>query len=129
MGILTGCSEEPSPSPGAVARSPMTTGARLYESNCIACHQQDAAGIPGVYPSLVESPVVIGDPKALTLWVVKGVRPAALPAGRYATLMPQFGWLKPDEAAALLTYVRSSFGNHAPAVDTETVARALDEPP
>jgi mono/diheme cytochrome c family protein len=105
----------------------MTTGARLYESNCIACHQEDAAGIPGVYPSLVGSPVVVGDPRALALWVVKGVRPAALPAGRYATQMPQFGWLKPDAAAALLTYVRASFGNHAPAVDTVTIAQTLEK--
>jgi mono/diheme cytochrome c family protein len=35
--------------------------ARLDDANCIACHSQDARGIPGVYPSLVGSPVVLGD--------------------------------------------------------------------
>jgi hypothetical protein len=39
--------------------------------------------------------------------------------------MPQFGWLKPVEAAALLTYIRSSFGNAAAAVDAATVTKAL----
>jgi len=34
--------------------------------------------------------------------------------GRYATAMPKFGWLNDADAAALLTYLRSSFGNRAP---------------
>ena len=127
MGTVAGCSGDQDASSVTVAGSPMVTGARLYESNCIACHQQDARGIPGVYPSLVDSPVVLGDPKAMALWVIKGVRPAALPAGRYPTQMPQFGWFSPQDAAGLLTYVRSSFGNHAPAVDAAAVAQALGE--
>lgn len=39
--------------------------------------------------------------------------------------MPLFGWMKPADAAALLTYLRSSFGNHAPTVEAGTVAAAL----
>lgn len=134
--VLAGCSEDQSdPAKVAVSSDPTAAGAaaslgaRLFESNCIACHQADGRGIPGIYPSLVESPVALGDPKVLALWVIKGVRPAALPAGRYPTRMAQFGWLKPADAAALLTYVRASFGNHAPAVDAATVSLALDESP
>ena len=74
------------------------------------------------------SPVVLGDPRALALWIVKGRRPPAMPAGRYPTVMTQFGWLKPGDAAALLTYLRASFGNAAPSVDAATVAHALDSP-
>jgi mono/diheme cytochrome c family protein len=103
----------------------MDTGARLYNANCIACHSQDARGIPGVYPSLVGSPVVLGDPKELALWVIKGQRPPSMAAGRYPTMMMQFGWMKSGDAAALFTYVRSSFGNAAPAVDPATVAQSL----
>jgi mono/diheme cytochrome c family protein len=111
----------PSPSP------PATDGARLYAGNCVGCHQQDGQGIHGVYPSLAGSQVVLGDPGPMAAWIVKGRRPTVTPAGRYPTIMPQFAWLKPDDVAALLTYLRSSFGNHAPAVDVGAVTRALDQ--
>jgi len=101
----------------------------MYSGNCIPCHQQDAQGIPGVYPSLAGSPVVLGDPKELALWVMRGQRPPSMPAGRYPTAMTPFGWMKPADAAALFTYLRSNFGNEAAAVDAATVARALGEQP
>jgi mono/diheme cytochrome c family protein len=100
-------------------------GARIYGGNCVPCHQQTGQGIAGVYPSLQGSPVVLGDPKQLALWVIKGQRPASMPAGRYATVMLQFGWMKPGDAAALFTYLRSNFGNSAPPVDAAVVAEAL----
>jgi mono/diheme cytochrome c family protein len=129
LGFLAGCSADTAtvPQPLSEGHSTTDTGARIYNGNCIACHQQDARGIPGVYPSLVGSPVVLGDPKELTLWVVKGRRPPSLPAGRYPTMMLQFGWMKAEDAAALFTYLRASFGNAAAPVDPATVARALGE--
>jgi mono/diheme cytochrome c family protein len=101
------------------------TGARIYNGNCIPCHQQNGKGIPNVFPSLAGSKVVTGDPKDLALWVMMGVRPAILPAGRYPTAMQQFAWLKDADAAALFTYLRTSFGNAAAPVDAATVAQAL----
>jgi mono/diheme cytochrome c family protein len=121
-GMLTACSAGTSP-PAA------DTGARIYNGNCIACHQPDARGIPGVYPSLVGSPVVLGDPSVLALWVVKGRRPSSMPAGRYPTTMLQFGWMNAQDAAALLTYLRSIHGNDAPPVDASVVAQALEAAP
>ena len=127
LGVLAACSA-PSPVIPPTGQAAADAGARIYEGNCSACHQPDAHGVPGVYPSLIGSPVVLGDPQALALWIVKGRRPPAMVAGRYPTVMAQFGWLKPGDAAALLTYLRSSFGNAAPSVDAATVARALDSP-
>ncbi len=129
--VLAGCSGGGAAPGGAstagaaaVATDP---GGRLYDGNCIACHQADGHGVPGVYPSLAGSSVADGDVTALARWVIEGERPAALPEGRYATRMPQFGWLQPADAAALFTYVRSHFGNHAPAVAADAVAAALDK--
>jgi mono/diheme cytochrome c family protein len=102
-------------------------GAQLFDRNCVACHQQDARGIPGVYPSLVGSPVLLGEPRALSRWVVQGRRPATLPQGRYSTVMVKFDWMKPSDAAALLTYVRTHFGNSAPPIDAPSVAQALEQ--
>jgi len=136
-GALAGCSAGTStPSQALTDARPASrglamadAGARIYDGNCIACHQQDARGIPGVYPSLVGSPVVLGDPSVLALCVVKGRRPSSMPAGRYPTAMMQFGWMNAQDAAALLTYLRSSRGNEAPPVDASLVALALDTLP
>lgn len=123
LGSLAGCA--PASPPGS-ALPAAAAGADLFAGNCSACHQQSGRGIPGIYPSLAGSPTVLGDPKALARWVVKGRRAASMPPGRYSTAMPQFGWLKDADAAALFTYLRSSFGNHAAPVDAATVASALE---
>jgi mono/diheme cytochrome c family protein len=102
-------------------------GARIYSGSCVPCHQQNGVGIPSVYPSLAGSPVVLGDPARLALWVIKGQRPSSMPAGRYPTQMLQFGWMKPADAAALFSYLRSNFGNSATPVDAATVAKALGQ--
>jgi mono/diheme cytochrome c family protein len=75
-------------------------------------------------PPLAGTPVAIGDPAELLGWVMFGRRPAALPAGVYHGVMPQFGYLSDDELATILTHVRSSFGNHAPPVTPAMVAAA-----
>jgi mono/diheme cytochrome c family protein len=140
LGALGACSSkapvEPSASAATSAQA-MTSapgitdmaqaGERIYSGNCVPCHQQTGAGIPGVYPSLAGSPVVVGDPAQLALWVIKGQRPVSMPPGRYATQMLQFGWMKPADAAALFTFLRSNFGNTAPSVDAATVAKALGQ--
>jgi mono/diheme cytochrome c family protein len=142
-GALVACSAKKKPGePQASSGAPAATaaaaavsdagpsaaeGARIYNGNCVPCHQQNGAGIPSVYPSLAGSPVVLGDPAQLALWVIKGQRPPAMPTGRYPTQMLQFGWMKPADAAALLSYLRSNFGNSAAPVDAAAVAKALGQ--
>ena len=128
-GASAACSAKNGAATGAAANpdAAMTAGERIYNGNCVPCHQESGAGMPGVYPSLAGSPVVLGDPAELARWVIKGRRPPAMPAGRYPTQMMQFGWLKPADAAALFSYLRSSFGNSAAPVDPGTVAAAVGE--
>jgi aldose sugar dehydrogenase len=131
MLIAAACSGPGADAPGAGPKNTPAAaadlGASLYGGNCAACHQQDARGVPGVYPSLVGSPVLLGEPKALVRWVIEGRRPPSMPTGRYSTVMTQFGWLKAGDASALLTYLRSHFGNAAPPVDAATVTQALGQ--
>ena len=140
-GALAGCSAKKKPgrpqaTAGATAAlaasgdagpSAAEVGARIYSGNCVPCHQQTGLGIAGLYPSLAGSPVVLGDPAQLALWVIKGQRPSSMPAGRYPTQMLQFGWMKPADAAALFSYLRSNFGNSAAPVDAATVVKALGQ--
>jgi mono/diheme cytochrome c family protein len=124
-GKQAGSPQASAPEASAAGSPDAQLGARIYDGNCVPCHQQTGAGIPGVYPTLVRSPVVLGDPGELARWVLKGQRPSSMPAGRYPTQMLQFGWMKPADAAALFTYLRSNFGNSAPPVDAAAVAKGL----
>jgi mono/diheme cytochrome c family protein len=123
--LLTACSPQAgNEASRAGAQPPADLGARLYNQNCVPCHREDGVGVPTVYPSLAGSAVVQGDPVQLAQWVLSGKRPPTMPAGRYSTQMLLFGWMKDADAAALLTYVRSHFGNDAPAVAAASVAKA-----
>jgi mono/diheme cytochrome c family protein len=112
---LSGCQQAP---PDPLAH---TAGAKVYRNNCLACHQAQGQGVAGVQPPLAQTPVPTGDVNTLLRWVMYGQRPAALPAGQYSGVMPQFSYLSDAELAAVLTYVRASFGNHASAVTSDAV--------
>lgn len=97
-------------------------GARVYAQHCLACHQRNGRGLGETQPSLVGTPTVSGDPAALIAWVAFGVRPPGLVRGRSIVVMPHFQWLSDDDLAAVLTHVRSSFGNDYPPVTAAMVA-------
>jgi mono/diheme cytochrome c family protein len=123
---LAACSPQPAATTASSAASAAPDrGERIYNANCVPCHQQNGAGIASVYPSLAASPVVQGDPAELARWVLKGQRPLSMPLGRYSTQMLQFGWMQPADAALLFTYLRSNFGNSASPVDAATVIQAI----
>ena len=124
LSACSGGKNEASEVAAPAAAEYVDAGAKLYSRNCVPCHREDGKGIPGVYPSLSRSPVANGDAAELVGWVLAGKRPSAMPAGRYSTQMLQFGWMKDPDAAALLSYVRSHFGNASPPVDAATVAAA-----
>lgn len=118
---LAGCSAGSAPVPLDSAQR----GRQIYEGNCISCHQGDGHGIPNVYPALAGSAVANGAAAPLARWVVLGERPASIVPGRYVTRMPAYGWLGDADAAAVLTYVRTHFGNASGAVSAADIARAL----
>lgn len=121
LSVVAGCQKAVPPDPLA-----HTPGAKAYRNNCLACHQAQGQGVPSVQPPLALTPVPNGDVATLLGWVMYGDRPTALPKGQYSGVMPQFSYLSDDELAALLTYVRSSFGNHASAVSVDDVKAVRD---
>jgi mono/diheme cytochrome c family protein len=123
--ILGACSQQPA-SVSAASAPPAERGKQVYAQNCVPCHRENGEGVPTVYPSLAGSPAVLGDPVELAQWILSQKRPATIPTGRYPTQMLLFGWMKDADAAALLTYIRASFGNSAPPVDADTVAKARE---
>jgi mono/diheme cytochrome c family protein len=126
--LSAGCSQSSNPSAGGAAAPASTDrGAALYAQNCVPCHHENGEGVAKVFPSLTGSAVVNGDPIELAQWVLSQKRPASIPAGRYPTQMLLFGWMSDADAAAVLTYIRTHFGNTASPVDPATIAKAREK--
>ncbi len=100
-------------------------GARLYLDNCNACHRSDGTGAPRTFPRLAGNEMVNSpDPTSLIHLVLKGGAMPTTGTTPSALAMPDFGWRLSDrEVADVLTFVRSSWGNDAPPVSANAVAK------
>lgn len=120
---------------GAAAAAPVdpkVIGKRLYSQNCVVCHQATGSGVPGQFPPLAGSEWVNSDAKHgenhLVLLMLHGHQgPMQVMGGNYNNAMPQWKQLSDDQIAAILTYIRSDWGNKADAVDPAYVAQIRKE--
>ncbi len=115
------------PEPDADRPDPqkMRAGQAIYTDQCSACHGADGSGVAGLFPPLRGNPGVL-QPSATTGLhaILAGAQAAATKAKPSQPAMPAFAWkLTDDEVAAVSTYVGNSWGNSAPAVGRDTVAR------
>ncbi|MFZ4765041.1 MAG: DUF7133 domain-containing protein, partial [Roseimicrobium sp.] len=105
-------------------------GKVIYDGLCLNCHQPSGGGLPGIYPSLIQSDWVNGDPSVLAKIIIHGLTGTITVSGEPFTQlapipMPPMG-LDDQQTADVLTYIRSTFGNKAPAVTAETVKAARE---
>ncbi|MGR4065988.1 MAG: c-type cytochrome [Vulcanimicrobiaceae bacterium] len=108
----------------AAAGASASDGGKVYTTNCSSCHQAQGQGVPGTFPPLAGNPVVTGDPKNLIHIVKFGLTGKVSVAGHdYNGQMPAWGkgTLSDADVAAVVTYIRSSWGNKAGAVSTADV--------
>ncbi len=83
----------------------MALGEKVYMTNCVACHQAAGTGLPGAFPSLVNSPIITG-PVTDHLEMVMNGKPG--------TAMQAFGkQLTAQEIAAVITYERNAWDNNS----------------
>jgi cytochrome c oxidase subunit 2 len=81
----------------------MEKGEQVYGTSCAACHQAGGEGIAGVFPSLIGSPMVLGDIQAHIDIIMNG---------KAGTAMQAFaGQLNDVDVAAVTTYERNAWGN------------------
>ncbi|MCX8488990.1 MAG: GDSL-type esterase/lipase family protein, partial [Opitutales bacterium] len=100
----------------------ITPGQAIYEALCLNCHQAAGQGLNGVYPPLAKSDWVAGDAQTLIRITIHGLAgPTKVQGTDYGLVpMPPMG-LDDQQLADVLTYVRSAFGNKAPAVKPDEV--------
>ena len=98
-------------------------GAQVYAANCVACHQANGAGLPGVFPPLAGAEWVLAADKIPVNILLHGVTgKLTVKDVAYSGQMPAFkDKLNDAEIAAVLDYVRSNFGNSAGKIPADVV--------
>jgi cytochrome c oxidase subunit 2 len=77
-------------------------GEKVYAANCVACHQATGKGLPGAFPALEGSKLVLGPQDAQIDLLLKG---------KAGTAMASYKQLSDTELAAVMTYTRNAWGN------------------
>jgi mono/diheme cytochrome c family protein len=107
--------------------APAPDGRQLY-TRCATCHQPTGLGLANTFPPLAGSEYALaGDGGMAARIVLHGLQgPITVAGKRFQGVMPPYGTGQPmtdAEIAAVLTYVRTSFGNRGTPVTAATVAR------
>jgi mono/diheme cytochrome c family protein len=115
---------EPTVTPPPPAQ--MTDGEKLYKGACIACHEVDGTGSPRVYPPLPgNANLQSADPSSTLRVILDGAETVTTPRAPNKGSMPEYATKMTDQQIADVTnYIRNSWGNSAPAVTAEQVAKA-----
>lgn len=99
-------------------------------ATCMACHGADGAGLPvgpqKMAPTLVASKLAMGKPDVFALIIMKGI---AKENQDYLGIMAPLEAAFPDDEklAAVMTYVRNSFGNTGSVVTAADVKKFREQ--
>jgi mono/diheme cytochrome c family protein len=120
---LPGKTESASPLPGNDPA--MIAGAAIYRDQCSACHGLDGKGVAELFPSVADSSMLRStDPTTSIRIILRGARSVGTKAQPTASGMPSYGrQLDDGEVAAVLTYMRNSWGAAAGPVAPEQVSK------
>jgi mono/diheme cytochrome c family protein len=110
------------------AGTPASVSGQQIFQRCATCHQVTGQGLLGSFPPLAGSEWVTAQNVAVPIRVVlHGLQgPITVKNQRFNSAMPAYGTGQPlsdADVAAVLTYVRSAWGNNASAVTGDQVAR------
>lgn len=104
-------------------------GAAVYVDSCAACHKTDGSGYARFFPELRGNPVTMSaDPVSLIHITLKGQTLPGFKAAPSSITMPPFGWRLDDgQIADVISFIRTSWGNDAPAVTSEEVRKVRED--
>ena len=97
-------------------------GQRLYEQNCMACHQDNGQGIKGAFPPLAGSDYLLADAKKSIGALVNGLSGEIVVNGvKYNGVMPAVS-LSDEQVANVMTYVLNTWNNNGGEITPSDVA-------
>ncbi|MEM8900108.1 MAG: c-type cytochrome, partial [Bacteroidota bacterium] len=108
-------------------------GMEIYsrDGHCATCHQPKGQGLHASgFPPLINTDWVLGDEERLIKLTLHGLMGPMDVLGKHypgnVPMTPWGGMLNDEEIAAVLTYVRNSFGNGAPAIYPDKVKKVRE---
>ena len=115
----------PAPSRPAVRTSAVVAGERIYQQHCADCHGAQGQGVRGAYPPLAGNRAVTmaQTDNLLQTLLYGGFAPDTAGHPRPFGMPPFTLVLSDRDIAAVLTYLRASWGNGAPEVSALDVHR------
>lgn len=115
--------------PATAEAAAVVPGDVIFTGVCLPCHQAGGEGLEGRYPPLAGSEWLAKDASIPVRILLNGLRGPIVARGKLVDgEMPQLGnQLGDAEIAAVLTYVRSSFGNKAGPVEASLVTKLRAE--
>jgi mono/diheme cytochrome c family protein len=115
----------PAAAPAAVAAVNMDSIGKEVYVTCTTCHQANGQGVPNTYPPLAGSDIVAGDANRVIAIVLHGLMgPVKVNGKEYNNVMSPWGAAFNDtQVAAVVSYVRTQWGNTASAVTAADVAK------
>ena len=118
-------SEQPPAQPSAAL---MDLGGKLYQQHCSQCHQEQGQGSGTAWPALAGNPTVTAPSavNAIRMVLDGGYAPATAANPRPHGMPPFAPVLADNDVAALVSYIRSSWGNQAGRVTPFEVKRVRD---
>ncbi len=118
----------PDPVKDNVNTAKLAAGAKLYSTYCASCHQNNGKGDGTRFPPLENSEWVKGDRRKLISIVLNGLSgPITVNGVGYNEVMPPVNYLKDEDIALILTYVRANFKNNTTGVLPAEVARVRQQ--
>lgn len=109
------------PAPIAAKRADavrLARGDKLYGEHCAACHGDAGQGVPGIYPALAGNRAVTLPSYTNLVQIIRegGFMPTTAGNPRPFGMPPLGHVLSNDDIAALVSFIRQSWGNSAAAV-------------
>jgi mono/diheme cytochrome c family protein len=111
--------------PGSAAQALRQQGATLYDKQCASCHGSQGEGAGLAYPPLAGNRALTSASAINPIrMVLHGGYPPSTAGNPRPYGMPPFGpSMSDDEVAAVVTFMRGAWGNHADAVSPAEVQR------
>lgn len=105
-------------------------GEKIYAQQCASCHLQDGSGVAGIYPPLngnasVTEPVGVNATRVVLLG---GFSPGTAANPRPYSMPPFAQQLSDADVAAVVSYIRQAWSNHAPVVQERDVGKYRTTP-
>jgi mono/diheme cytochrome c family protein len=122
--------ELPAGAPEPVVTPPapeaMSDGAAVYAHACISCHEANGTGSPRVYPPLPSNAnLQSANPSSILRIILDGAQTVTTPRAPNTGSMPAYAkQLGDQQVADVANYIRNSWGNAAPLVTPDEVAKA-----